>query len=115
MTNLIYPIGNQFMKDVFQNLIKILTGLSGLYNQQSYKYKYSGCLMTFTEAGGRAEKIPILMDNRYIQKNQDGSVEKKAWDWSIVIVGSEYLKVFKDNSIIWQGKLIKDLSLLMKN
>ena len=75
-----------------------------------HKYIYSGTLEFYHETGMECV-ASIVHDNRGIHYGTDLSGNKtqfKSLSWSVFISGGEYLKVFKDSSIIWEGLLLKD-------
>ncbi len=84
----------------------------------SYKYKYSGTLEFYHETGMECQ-ASIVHDDRGWREEPDFNNSSKKWDgplkkfksleWGVFLKGGEYLKVFKDKKIIWEGILIRDI------
>ena len=81
------------------------------------KYKYSGNLEFYYETGFEGCQAVILHDDRGITKSPDFNNETGKWDgplkefkslgWAVFLKGGEYLKVFENDKIIWEGSLTK--------
>lgn len=89
-----------------------------------YKYTYSGNLELYYETGFEGCHSVTLHDDRGITKGPSFNNNSQKWDgpemdfhnlgWSVFFRGGEYLKVFEDGKVIWEGTLTKSRHKLMK-
>lgn len=69
----------------------------------NYNHTYSGNLEFFTEQGMEGRQACILHDDRGL--NSKGF---KNLSWAVFIKGGEYLKVFENDKVIWEGLVIRN-------
>lgn len=84
---------------------------------KNYAYTYKGNLEFYFETGFECSAV-ILHDDRGLHKspsfnnatqNFDGpEMEFKSISWATFIHGGEFLRVFKDGQVLWEGTLTKD-------
>lgn len=69
-----------------------------------YKHSYEGSLSFYWETGFEGSMASIVEDDRGL--HEDGF--HRSLSWAVFIQGGEYLEVYNDEKIVWEGILIRD-------